>query len=130
MGQDTTQIEKVVETLADTKEVEEIKSNQKITVIEDDKSDNEKVKDSSATQDQQNLNVNDSTRSVTDYKSDSSVSEDEEENKKEKKKMRRESSESSSDDKSVSSSSESNAERQKNKVQETLLDEEKDEKKI
>merc|ERR1711915_645508 len=154
------QIEKVVEPLADTKEVEQIHSDEedkkketndeaveskdskpeltkeqkendhKMSVIKDDISDNEKVKESNAPQDEQNLDVKDSSRRESDYKPDSSVSDDEKKDKKETKKLRRESTESSSDDKSVSSSSEGDAEKEKNDVQETLHDEEKDEKKI
>merc|ERR1719309_1722029 len=123
--QETPQIEKVVEPLADTKEVEQIHSDEedrkketndesveskdskpeltkeqkendhKMSVIKDDISDNEKVKESNAPQDEQNLDVKDSSRRESDYKPDSSVSENE-----------------------------------KNDVQETLHDEEKDEKKI
>merc|ERR1712083_860093 len=158
--QETPQIEKVVEPLADTKEVEQIHSDEedrkketndesvkskdskpevtkeqkenddKMSVIKDDISDNEKVKESNAPQDEQNLDEKDSSRRESDYKPDSSVSEDEKKDKKETKKLRRESTESSSDDKSVSSSSEGDAEKEKNNVQETLHDEEKDEKKI
>merc|ERR1711915_611900 len=143
-GQETPQFEKVVEPLTDTKEVEQIHSDEedrkketnaesleskdskpeltkeqkendhKISVIKDDISDNEKVKESNAPQDEQNLDVKDASRRESDYKPDSSVSEDEKKDKKETKKLRRESTESSSDDKSVSSSSEGDAEKEKN----------------
>merc|ERR1711915_136632 len=79
----------------------------------------EKAKENLVPEEKQNLDVKDFSRRESDYKPDSSVSEDEKKDKKETKKLRRESTESSSDDKSVSSSSEGDAEKEKNDVQET-----------